>query len=148
MNIGEKIIKLLAATVGAIVSFFSGMSPLIWILLAVMSLDYITGLICGFMGRSNKTEHGGLASSAAFAGLLKKVLILIVVMVAALVDHTVAAGAGIEFAAVTGACCMWFIASEGLSIIENAAAMDVPIPGILKKALEILRDNEQPENHI
>ena len=58
---------------------------------------------------------------------------------AALVDHAIAVSAGIEMAAVTGACCLWFVASEGLSIVENAAAMDVPIPKALMRALEVVR---------
>lgn len=135
----DKILKGLAAAAGAVASFFSGMPPLIWILLAVMSLDYITGILCGLMGKSPKTEHGGISSGAAFIGLLKKALILIVVMVAALADHAVTIGAGIEFAAVTGATCLWFIASEALSILENAAAMGVKIPAVLMHALEIMR---------
>lgn len=143
----DKIIKALAAAGGAVLSFFCGMPPLVWVLLAVMSLDYITGLICGLMGKSPKTENGGLSSGAAFKGLLKKILILIVVMVAALVDRAITMGAGIEFAAVTGACCLWFIASEGLSILENAAAMEVPIPGILMRALEIMRAKGQPSDN-
>ena len=143
----EKILQALAAAAGAVVSFFSGMPPLVWILLAVMSLDYLTGIICGILGKSTKTEHGGLSSSTAFTGLMKKVLILIVVMVAALVDHAVQMGAGIEFAAVTGATCLWFIASEGMSIIENAATMGVKVPGVLLKALEIMHDNgDTPKN--
>ena len=140
----DKIVKALAAAGGAIISFFSGMPPLIWILLAIMTLDYITGILCGLMGKSPKTEHGGLSSSAAFRGILKKVLILIVVLVAALADRAIAMGAGIDFAAVTGATCLWFIASEGISILENAAAMGVKIPGVLRRALELLREKGEP----
>jgi len=140
----DKIVKALAAAGGAIISFFSGMPPLIWILLAIMTLDYITGILCGLMGKSPKTEHGGLSSSAAFRGILKKVLILIVVIVAALADRAIAMGAGIDFAAVTGATCLWFIASEGISILENAAAMGVKIPGVLRRALELLREKGEP----
>ena len=97
----DKIVKALSAAVGAVLSFFCGMPPLVWVLLAIMSLDYATGLICGFMGKSPKTETGGVSSRTAFVGLLKKFLVLIVVMVAALVDRAIALGAGIEFAAVT-----------------------------------------------
>jgi len=140
----DKIVKALAAAGGAILSFFSGMPPLIWILLAIMTLDYITGILCGLMGKSPKTEHGGLSSNAAFRGILKKVLILIVVIVAALADRAIAMGAGIDFAAVTGATCLWFIASEGISILENAAAMGVKIPGVLRRALELLREKGEP----
>lgn len=146
----EKVLQALAAAAGAVVSFFSGLPPLIWVLLCVMSLDYITGIITGIMGKSNKTEHGGLSSSTAFMGLMKKALILIVVLVAALVDRAVTMGAGIEFAAVTGATCLWFIASEGMSIIENAATMGVKVPGVLLRALEIMHDKgeskEETEN--
>jgi uncharacterized protein YjdB len=49
-----------------------------------MSVDFLTGIICGLMGKSDKTEHGGLSSRTAFAGLLKKVLIILVVLLAAL----------------------------------------------------------------
>ena len=127
-------------------SFFTGLPPIIWVLIAIMTLDYITGMMCGFMGKSPKTETGGLSSKTAFEGLLKKVLILVVVGLAALVDHAIAVSAGIEMAAVTGACCLWFVASEGLSVLENAAAMGVPIPKVLLKALEIVRKKGEDEN--
>ena len=142
----KKITEALAAALGAVVSFFTGLTPIIWVLVAVMSLDYITGLACGAMGKSPKTENGGLSSKAAFAGLLKKALILVVVGLAALVDYAISVSAGIDMAAVTGACCLWFVASEGLSILENAAAMGVPIPKILLKALEIVKSKGESEN--
>lgn len=135
----RKIIEALAAAGGAVLSFFCGLPPIIWILLAVMSLDYITGLICGAMGKSPKTANGYLESGTAFRGLLKKVLILLVVLLAVLLDQAVAQGAGIEFEAVTGATCLWFIASEGISILENAAAIGVPIPNILLRMLELFK---------
>ena len=115
------------------------MPPLMWVLLAVMTLDYVTGLICGAMGKSPKTEHGGLSSRTAFDGLMKKMLIVLVVLLSALLDRAVTLGAGIEFAAVTGATCLWFIASEGMSILENAAVLGVPIPHILLQALELFK---------
>ena len=135
----KKITEWLAAIGGAIVSFFTGLPPIIWVLLAVMTIDYVTGIICGCMGRSPKTENGGLSSSEAFKGLLKKALIILIVLLAALLDKAVAMGAGIEFAAVTGATCLWFIASEGISVLENVIKMGVPVPEILSKALELMR---------
>lgn len=135
----EKFTKFLAALLGAILSFFSGLPPLVWVLLAVMSLDYVSGIACGVAGKSPKTQTGGLSSSAALLGLMKKAMILAVVLLASLLDWAVAKGAGVTFTAVTGATCLWFIASEGISVIENAAEIGVPIPGILKDALEIMR---------
>lgn len=135
----KKVTELLAAAGGAIASFFVTMPPLVWILIAVMSIDYITGLITGAMGKSNKTENGYLESHAALKGLLKKSLIILVVLLAALLDQAVSTGAGIQFEAVMGATCLWFIASEGLSILENVAMMGVPVPKILLKLLEVMR---------
>lgn len=131
--------EILAAIGGAIASFFTGLPTIIWILLAVMTIDYITGIICGIMGKSQKTENGGLSSSAAFRGLLKKMLIILVVLLAALLDKAVSVGAGVQFEAVAGFTCLWFIASEGFSILENVARMGVPVPKILLQALEIMK---------
>lgn len=148
----KTITEILAGIGGAIAAFFTGLPPIIWILLAVMTIDYVTGIICGLMGKSPKTENGGVSSGAAFKGLLKKALILLVVLLAALLDKAVALGAGVQFEAVAGFTCMWFIASEGFSIVENAAAMGVPIPKILLQALEIVRakggDEKQREKTI
>ena len=97
----KRITEILAAAGGAVLSFFCGLPPIIWVLLAVMTIDYITGLVCGLMGKSPKTEHGGLSSGTAFIGLMKKMLIILVVLLSALLDRAVAMGAGIEFAAVS-----------------------------------------------
>ena len=143
----KKIVEALAAAAGAVVSFFCGLPPIIWVMLAVMTLDYITGILCGLMGKSSKTAKGGLSSKAAFEGLLKKALILFVVLLAALLDRAVALGAGIEFDAVAGATCLWFIASEGMSVLENAAAMGVPIPKVLLQALELFKRKGGNDDH-
>lgn len=135
----RKGIEILSAIAGAMVSFFSGLPVIVWVLIGVMSLDYATGILCGLLGRSPKTETGGLSSGAAFLGLLKKAVILSVVGLAALIDNAIAQSAGIEMAAVTGACCLWFVASEGMSILENATSIGVPVPKALLSALEIMR---------
>lgn len=142
----KKLSEFIAAIGGAIASFFVTMPPLVWILIAIMSIDYVTGLICGAMGKSKKTETGYLASHEAWKGLMKKALILLVVLLSNLLDIAVSNGAGITFEAVMGATCLWFIASEGLSVLENVASMGVPVPQILLKLLEIMREKgDAPE---
>lgn len=149
----KTITELLAAIGGAVASFFTGLPPIIWVLIAVMSIDYLTGILCGLMGKSPNTENGGISSKIAFTGLMKKMLIIMVVLLAALLDKAVSMGTGVSFEAVAGATCLWFIASEGFSILENAAAMGIPIPKILMQALEIMKskgngqgkDKEEPE---
>ena len=136
----KKILELLTAAGGAIASFFINMPPLVYILIAVMTIDYITGLICGAMGLSPKTENGYLKSHEAFKGLMKKCGILFVVLLASLLDMAITKGAGVQFEAVMGAVCLWFIGSEGLSILENVARMGVPVPKILLRLLEVMKD--------
>ena len=89
----KKITELVAAVGGAVASFFVTMPPIVWVLIAVMTIDYITGLTCGALGKSKKTENGYLASHEAFRGLLKKALILLVVLLAALLDYAAEIGA-------------------------------------------------------
>ena len=150
----KRVAEALAAVGGAIATFFCGLPPVMWVLIAVMTIDFLTGVICGIMGKSKKTENGYLESKEAFLGLMKKGLILLVVLLAALLDKAVSMGAGVAFDAVAGATCLWFIASEGFSILENVACMGIPVPKILLKVLEVMREkgnvpeekkDEQPE---
>ena len=137
----DNLYKIAAAAAGAVISFFTGIPVIMWVLIAMMTLDYVTGLMTGMMGVSSKTEGGELSSRAAFDGLMRKIMIFLVVILSVLVDLAVQYGAGVTFNAVTGATCLWFIASEGVSVLENAAELGVPIPGILRKALELLQDS-------
>ena len=137
--------KFAAAAGGAVISFFTGIPVIMWVLIAMMTLDYVTGLMTGMMGVSSKTEGGKLSSRAACDGLMRKIMIFLVVILSVLVDLAVQYGAGVTFNAVTGATCLWFIASEGVSVLENAAELGVPIPGILRKALELLQDSSGDE---
>ena len=135
----DKVIKAEAAAAGAVMSFFTGMPVIVWALIGVMTLDYVTGIITGAAGKSSKTEGGRLSSGAAFVGLLKKVMTLALVLLAALIDAVVQMEVGLQISAVTGAVCLWFIAAEGISIVENAAELGLPIPAALTRALEIMR---------
>ena len=141
----DNLYKIAAAAAGAVISFFTGIPVIMWVLIAMMTLDYVTGLMTGMMGVSSKTEGGKLSSRAAFDGLMRKIMIFLVVILSVLVDLAVQYGAGVTFNAVTGATCLWFIASEGVSVLENAAEMGVPIPGILRRALEVLKDGSEDE---
>lgn len=148
---GKKILEILAAIGGAIASFFCSIPPVVYILLGVMTVDFVTGLVCGALGKSDKTETGGLSSTTAFHGLLKKCLILLIVILAFLIDLAIASTANIEFSAIMWAVCLWFIASEGMSIVENVSLAGVPVPKIIRQALDVLKKNgegtpEEPEN--
>ena len=138
-------VKGAAAVFGAAVSFATGIPAVMWVLLGAMTLDYVTGLLCAAAGVSDKTKEGRLSSRAAFNGLIRKCMVLLVVLLAVLLDAAVQTEAGVSFHAVTGATCRWFVAAEGVSILENAAGLGLPIPGVLLRALEMMRSSGEGE---
>ena len=104
-------------------------------LIIFMSIDYITGLIlAGIFKKSPKTPNGALESRAGWKGLARKGITLLIVLVAAQLDLIM----NTEY--IRDAVIIAFIANEGISIIENAALMGVPIPKQMTKAIELLKE--------
>ena len=102
-------------------------------LVIFMAIDYFTGLIvAGIFHKSGKTENGTLSSKAGLQGLAKKVMMLLMVLVAVRID--ILTGTDYIRDAVIIALC----GNELISIIENAGLMGVPIPRKLKEAIEVL----------
>ena len=105
------------------------------VLVALMALDYLTGiLVAAVWQRSNKSSTGALDSKAGFKGLCKKGMILLLVWLGVLLDNAF----GTTY--VRMAVIIFFIGNEGISFLENLGLMGVPFPEFLKKALEALRD--------
>lgn len=121
---------------GVITSLFGGWSATMTTLIIVMISDYLTGLLlAGVFKKSNKTDSGALESKAGFKGLCKKAIILLFVLIGYRLD--LALGSNYIKEAVT----VGFIVNELLSIIENAGLMGVPLPSVITKAVEALKDN-------
>ena len=135
----EKTVKTLAALAGAVAGLFGEWSPLLTILVAVMSLDYVSGVIVAACGRSPKTEGGRLSSKAGFVGIARKALMLLLIGLATLIDRAL----GSETMVFQTSLAFYYIANEGLSILENAALLDVRFPGKIKRALESMREREE-----
>lgn len=137
-------IKWAAAFCGVIAGWYGGWPLGTRVLLALMALDYILGLACAFTGHSPKTETGHFLSKVAFEGLTRKGVIMAVILVAALLDRALG-GSGDALpptAMFRSAAEFFYIASEGLSIVENAGLMGVPVPRALRQALEALREKK------
>lgn len=134
VHIKNAICGALAVAGGAVTSLLGGWDITLQILLCCMAADYITGLVvAGVFHNSGKTQTGALESRAGFKGLVRKCAILLLVFLAALLD----AYTGHSF--VRPAVCMFFVANEGLSILENIGLMGVPYPAFLKNMLEALK---------
>lgn len=134
----DKIFKILAGVAGAIAGLFGEWTTMLTILVVVMAIDYISGVIVAACGRSPKTEAGGLSSKVGFIGIAKKGFIMLLVLLATLLDRAI----GNEAMVFQSSLVFYYIANEGLSVLENAALMGVRFPDKIRKALETLRENE------
>lgn len=136
-SIKEITITIIGAAGGALSYLFGGWDTALITLLIFMATDYITGLIvAGVFHKSQKSENGALESRAGWKGLCRKGMALLIVLVACQLDKA----AGINF--VRDGVVIAFIANETISIIENAGLMGVPVPSVLKKAIDILKKKE------
>ena len=104
-------------------------------LVGLMTLDFIAALVAASMGRSGKSPHGRLDSRIGFRGISHKVMILVAVAAAALIDQLLDNAKPMLRSAVT----MFYGVNEALSLLENLALCGVPIPPQLLKALEASR---------
>ena len=119
---------------GFIASLFFFFFTALDTLLIFMVVDYATGLIvAGVFHKSQKTENGALESRAGWKGLCRKGTSLLVVLVAYRLDLVI----GSNF--VKDATIIAFIANETISIIENAGLMGAPIPAVVVKAIDVLK---------
>lgn len=110
-------------------------------LLICMAADYITGLVvAGVFKKSGKSDSGALSSQAGWKGLAKKGVTLLIVAVACQLDKMT----GHEF--IRNATIIGFMANEVISIVENAGLMGIPIPGVITKAIEILKSKGESED--
>lgn len=140
----DRIVKWLAAVGGAIAGAYGGWTTGSRVLVTLMAIDYVLGCICALGGHSTKTETGHFLSQVAFMGLLRKGVIMLVILVAALLDSVLGGQGGATM--FRTAAEFFYIASEALSIIENAGLIGVPVPKALRRALEALRDKHDDGN--
>ena len=111
--------------------FLGGMDGLLIALVVFMALDYVTGVMCAISDKA-------LSSAVGFRGICRKVLILLLVGVAHIVDaHVVGTGEALRTAVVC-----FYLSNEGVSMLENAAHLGLPVPEKLKAILEQLHNRE------
>ena len=130
-KVWDKALCILAACGGAFAGMLGGWDPLLRVLVGLMAADYATGILVALMGKSAKTEYGGLSSKVGAAGLARKGLMLVVVLVAAMMDRVIGTGS----AMCRDAACWFYIANEGISILENVGLAGAPYPQKLKELL-------------
>ena len=111
--------------------FLGGMDGMLIALIVFMTLDYVTGVMCAVVDKK-------LSSEVGFKGIAKKVLILMLVGVANVIDLYVIR----DGAAIRGAVIAFYLSNEGVSLLENAGHLGLPIPDKLKAVLVQLHGRE------
>lgn len=131
------IFKTIIATIGTWLTWLFGIwDTALAILILFMVSDYLTGVIRGYINKE-------LSSDVGLKGIARKAVIFIVLIVAVALDRLLATGNWVFRTLV----CYFYIANEGLSLIENCGSLGLPIPGKLKEALAQLKDGEKKEIH-
>ena len=115
--------------------FLGGCDGLLIALVAFVSIDYVTGVMCAISDKD-------LSSRVGFKGICRKILIFALVGVANLIDVQVIQTGSILRTAVI----FFYLSNEGVSLLENAAHLGLPIPKKLKAVLEQLHDKHNKED--
>ena len=116
--------------------FLGGCDGLLYALLAFVVLDYITGIMCAIVDHKLSSEIG-------FRGIFRKVLIFALVGIGHILDTQVIGSGSVLRTAVI----FFYISNEGVSLVENAAHLGLPIPEKLKAVLEQLHDRAEKEDN-
>ena len=129
-------------SIGSFASYlFGGFDKLLIALVIFMIIDFLSGLILAIVFKnSSKTKNGRVSSEAGIRGLAKKIFILFLVTVATQLDLVL--GTSI----VRDGVVIAFISMEGISILENATLAGLPVPRIIKNALEVLSKGEDKKD--
>ena len=129
------VIQLVITAVGGWLGLFLGGSDgFLYALIAFVVIDYVTGVMCAVLDKKLSSEIG-------FKGIFKKVLIFIMVGTAHILDTYIIGGGGVIRTAVV----FFYCSNEGLSVLENAAHIGLPVPEKLKSILEQLHDRDSGE---
>ena len=114
--------------------FLGGCDGLLFALVVFVSVDYITGVMCAI-------EDKKLDSGVGFKGICKKVIIFMLVGIGHVLDtHVIGTGSVLRTAII-----FFYLSNEGVSLLENAAHLGLPIPEKLKDVLEQLHDRAEKE---
>jgi toxin secretion/phage lysis holin len=125
-----------AAVGGWLGYFLGGWDGFLYALLTFVAIDYITGLMCAVLDKRLSTEVG-------FRGIFKKVLIFSLVAIGHIIDKNVIGDGSV----IRTAVIFFYLSNEGISILENAVHVGLPVPQKLKDILEQLHNRSEKEDY-
>ncbi|MBQ9985037.1 MAG: phage holin family protein [Oscillospiraceae bacterium] len=139
-NLKGIIVTFIGMAGGFIAKLLGGWNSDMVTLAIFMGIDFVTGLLLAAVFKnSTKSESGALNSKAGWKGLCKKCITLFFVIIA----HRLDIALGIDY--IRTAAIIGFIANEAISIVENAGLMGVPLPKVITKAIEVLKEKSEED---
>lgn len=136
------LILTIVGSLGSLASYlFGGFDKLLIALIIFMIIDFLSGLILAIVfKKSSKTKSGRVSSEAGIKGLAKKIFILFLVALAEQLDIVLGTNLVRDGAVIA------FISMEGVSILENSTLAGLPVPRMIKNALEVLSKGEDTKD--
>lgn len=132
MNSIINIIKAITAFIGGVLGWFlGGFDTLIYALIAFVSIDYITGVWLAVLEKK-------VSSNIGFKGISKKMMIFVLVAFGNIIDQYVIGNGS----ALRSMLIMFYLSNEGISILENAGRMGLPLPQKLKEVMQKLNNTK------
>ena len=129
------VIQLVFSAVGGWLGYFlGGCDGLLYALIAFVAIDYITGVMCAIADKN-------LSSEVGFKGICRKVLIFLLVGIANILDVQVIQTGSVLRTAII----FFYISNEGVSLLENAAHLGLPVPEKIKVVLKQLHDKSEED---
>ena len=116
--------------------FLGGCDGLLIALVVFVAVDYVTGVMCAISDKK-------LSSEVGFKGICRKVLIFLLVGIANILDAQVIGTGSVLRTAVI----FFYLSNEGVSLLENAAHLGLPVPEKIKTVLEQLHDRAEKEEN-
>jgi len=140
-SVKVSIITVIGAIGSFIANLFGGWTSDLVTLIIMMGIDFTMGLlIAAVWKKSGKSENGALSSWSAWKGLCRKGVSLLFVLIAYRLDLAL----GVDY--IRTAVIIGFIVNELISIVENAGIMGIPIPGVITRAIDLLRNKSEGDN--
>lgn len=127
------VMQYIFTAIGGVVGwFFGGLDGFLYALITFVVIDYITGVMVGFTEKK-------LSSEVGFKGICRKVVIFCLVGMAHILDvHVIQTGNVLRTAVI-----FFYLSNEGISILENASMLGLPVPQKVRDVLEQLKNDSE-----
>ena len=130
-----KVVKMFFASIGgALGAVLGGVDGFLYALIVFVVIDYVTGVMVAVL-------HKNLSSAIGFRGIFKKIVIFALVAIGFIIDEKIIQNGSV----IRTAIIFFYISNEGISILENASIIGLPVPEKLREILEQLREEKEDE---